>query len=164
MKQLVISFVSMLMFVICLSAQLPFGQPQFCDGEQIQSMVLHGPRGTRTIEKKRFAGTCRYGLSSTPNGELAFAFFVSMPSSFQELPPIYDIVTITGNGTTTVIESPLVGTIRVSKPFWTSTQPLVISFKRVRIERNAGAIWFVIQEGDVGWADNYKRSLKEFAD
>ncbi len=163
MKQLVIGFVSMFMFVICLSAQLPFGQPQFCDGEQIQSMVLHGPRGTRTIEKKRFAGHCRWGITVTPARELAFAFLLTLPVSFDSLPPIYDIVTISDDGVTMIFESPLVGTIRVTNPQWTSTQALVINLKRFKIERDASVIWFVFQDEDADWADNYIRSLKEFA-
>jgi len=163
MKQTVNSFVMMLLSVTVLSAagvqataSAQFGSPQFCDGSQIQSVLV--------TEKKRFAGGCRHGLSTTPAGELAFAFFVEMPSSFVALSPIFDVVTISENGATSVFTSPLVGTIRVSKPFWTSTQDLVISFKRFRIERNAGAIWFVLQEGDANWADNYMQSLQEFVD
>lgn len=163
MKQIVNSFVSMLFSIAVLSAAgvqaaapVQFGASQFCDGSQIQSVLI--------TEKKRFAGGCQYGLTTTPAGELAFVFFVEMPSSFVALSPIFDVVTISENGVTSVFTSPLVGTIRVSKPLWTSTQLLVISFKRFRIERNASAIWFVFQEGDADWADNYMRSLREFVD
>ena len=162
MKQLVISVISMLVMGVSLMATelqpnvLQFGPAQFCDGEQIRNVLV--------TERKRFAGHCQFWLTTTPVGELAFAFFLTPPASFDALPlTVFDIVTIQGNGVTTVFTSPLVGTIRVSKPFHTSTQPLETSFKRVRIERNVSAIWFVFQDVDADWADNYIRSLKEFA-
>ena len=163
MRQLAIGFVSVLVLAVALTAagsqqfSVPqFGPPQFCDGKQIQSVLI--------TDRKRFAGDCRFGLTSTTAGELAFAFFVTMPQSFDALLPIFDIVTISDNGVTAVFESSLVGTIRVSKPSWTSTQALVISVKRFRIERTASVIWFVFQEGDADWADNYMRSLRELVD
>ena len=161
MTRLMIGFTSMLVLAVVLTAATArfnapqFGPAQFCDGEQIQSVLV--------TDRKRFAGHCQFGLTTTPVGELAFAFFLTLPASFDALSlAVFDIVTIQDNGVTTVFTSPLVGTIRISKPFQTSTQPLVTSFKRVRIERDASVIWFVFQDGDADWADNYMRSLQEF--
>lgn len=161
MTRLMIGFTSMLVLAVVLTAATArfnapqFGPAQFCDGEQIQSVLV--------TDRKRFAGHCQFGLTTTPVGELAFAFFLTPPASFDALPlTVFDIVTISNNGVTTVFTSPLVGTIRISNPFQTSTQPLATSFKRVRIERDVSAIWFVFQDGDADWADNYMRSLLEF--
>ena len=163
MKQLVISVISVLVMCVALTAAEPqsgvsqFGYLQFCDGKQIQSVLI--------TDRKRFAGHCRCGITVTPARELAFAFSLTAPASFDASPlTVFDIVTISDDGVTMIFESPLVGTIRVTNPQWTSTQALVINLKRFKIERNASAIWFVFQEGDVDWADNYMRSLKEFVD
>lgn len=156
MKQLTIAIGLVLLHCIAWSQSwLPFGPPQFCDGEQIIS--------TLDIQESRFAGDCRFGVTATLQGEAALLFSVSIPPRFADLESIYDLVTVKTNGVTTVFDSPLVGTIRATVPSWTTKQPLNVSFHRFRIERNQTGIVFVLQEDSEDWPDNYKQSLKLFA-